>query len=49
MALLGIRTALKEGKRCTASELVYGTTLQLPHVFFTENFNTIGMLHNWSI
>ena len=34
MALLGIRTALKDDLRCSAAELVYGTTLRLPGEFF---------------
>ena len=34
MVLLGIRTALKDDIHCTAAELVYGTTLRLPGVFF---------------
>ena len=38
---LGIRTALKDGLslQCTTAELVYGTTLCLPHEFFTTTSN----------
>ena len=36
MVLLGIRTALKEDPHCTAVELIYGTTLQLPGEFFSS-------------
>ena len=35
MVLLGIQTALKEYLHCTAAELVYGTTLQLPGEVFS--------------
>ena len=35
LILLGIRTAIKQDCRCTAAELVYGTTLRLPGEFFT--------------
>ena len=35
MVLLGIRTAVKEDLHCTATELVYGTTLHVPGEFFT--------------
>ena len=35
LALLGIRTTLKEDLKCTAAELVYGTSLRLPGEFFT--------------
>lgn len=41
MALLGIRTALKEDLQCTAAELVYGTTLRLPSEFFNSSNLTI--------
>ena len=34
LVLLGIRTALKEDIQQTSAELVYGTTLRLPGVFF---------------
>ena len=34
LILLGIRTAIKQDCRCTAAELVYGTTLCLPGEFF---------------
>ena len=34
LALLGIRTTLKEDLKCTAAELVYGTSLRLPGEFF---------------
>ena len=34
MVLLGVRTALKVDLGCTAAELVYGTSLRLPGVFF---------------
>jgi len=33
IALLGIRTTLKEDLKCTAAELVYGTSLRLPGEF----------------
>lgn len=33
LALLGIRTTLKEDLKCTAAELVYGTSLRLPGEF----------------
>ena len=36
LVLLGIRTAYKSDVKCTAAELVYGTTLHLPGEFFTE-------------
>ena len=41
MALLGIRTALKEDLHCTAAELVYGTTLRLPGEFFSSTSPTV--------
>ena len=34
MVLLGIHTALKEDIQCSATELVYGTTLRLPGELF---------------
>ena len=34
IALLGIRSTLKEDLHCTSAELVYGTTLRLPSDFF---------------
>ena len=34
LALLGIRTTLKEDLKCTTAELVYGTSLSLPGEFF---------------
>ena len=39
--LLGIHTALKDdlSLQCTMAELVYGTTLCLPHEFFTTTSN----------
>ena len=37
LVLLGIRTAYKHDLRCTAAELVYGTTLRLPAEFFAQN------------
>ena len=37
IALLGIRTVLKEDLHCTAAELVYGTTLRLPGEFFNSS------------
>jgi cleavage and polyadenylation specificity factor subunit 1 len=43
LALLGIRTSLKEDIGCTAAELVYGTSLRLPGGFFmpqVESDNT---------
>ena len=39
LALLGIRTALKEDIGCTAAELVYGTSLRHPREFFTTPNN----------
>ena len=33
MALLEIRTTLKQDCRCTPAELVYGTTLRIPGEF----------------
>ena len=41
MVLLGIRTAVKEDIRCTAAELVYGTTLRLPGQFFSASSSDI--------
>ena len=41
MALLGIRTALKEDLHCTAAELVYDTTLGLPGEFFNSTGITV--------
>ena len=35
MVLLGIHSALKDDLRCTAAELVYGTSLRLPGDFFS--------------
>ena len=35
LALLGIRTAIKENLKATTAEMVYGTTLRLPGEFFT--------------
>ena len=35
--LLGIRTTLKDDLQCTAAELEYGTTLQLPGEFFDSS------------
>ena len=37
MALLGIRTTLKQDCRCTPAELVYGTTLRIPGEFFAPS------------
>ena len=37
LVLLGIRTAYKSDVKCTAAELVYGTTLRLPGEFFVQN------------
>ena len=37
LALLGIRTALKEDISSTAAEMVYGTNLRLPGEFFTPS------------
>lgn len=34
LTLLGIRTALKDDLKCSATELVYGTMLRLPGEFF---------------
>ena len=39
MALLGIRTTLKQDYHCTSAELVYGTTLRVPSKFFTPNLD----------
>ena len=41
MALLGIRTTLKQDCHCTSAELVYGTTLRVPGEFFTPNVDTV--------
>ena len=41
LALLGIRTALKEDVHCTAAELVYGTTLRLLGEFFSRTSYTV--------
>ena len=35
LVLLGIRSSLKEDLHCSAAEMVYGTTLRLPGMFFT--------------
>ena len=40
MALLGIRTTLKQDCHCTSAELVYGTTLRVPGEFFTPTPDT---------
>lgn len=40
LVLLGIRTTLKEDIRCTAAELVYGTTLRLPGEFLVLSSDT---------
>ena len=37
MILLGIHTTLKDDLQCTAAELVYSTTLQLPGEFFDSS------------
>ena len=37
LTLLGIRTSLKEDLKCTAAELVYGTSLRLPGEFFVPH------------
>ena len=37
LVLLGIRTSLKEDFRCTAAELVYGTSLSIPGEFFVPH------------
>ena len=37
LILLGIRTTIKQDCRCTAAELVYGTTLRLPGEFFSTS------------
>ncbi len=39
LVLLGIRTTIKQDLKCTAAELVYGTTLRLPGEFFTSTTN----------
>ncbi|XP_078051774.1 uncharacterized protein LOC144477925 [Augochlora pura] len=36
VALLGLRTCLKEDLGCSAAELVYGTTLRVPAEFFSH-------------
>ena len=41
MALLGIRTTLKQDCHCTSAELVYGTTLRVPGEFFTPDVDTV--------
>ena len=40
LALLGIRTALKDDLQCTTVELVYGITLCLPGEFVTTTSNS---------
>ena len=40
MALLGIRTTIKQDCHCTPAELVYGTTLRIPGEFFTPSPDT---------
>ena len=42
LALLGIRTTLKEDLKCTAAELVYGTSLRLPGEFFTPHATPVA-------
>ncbi len=37
LVMLGINTALKEDVRCTAAEMVYGSSLRLPGEFFTPS------------
>ena len=37
IALLGIRTTLKQDYHCISVEVVYGTTLRVPGNFFTPN------------
>ena len=37
LALLGIRTSYKDDLHCTATELVYGTSLRLPGEFFASH------------
>ena len=37
--MLAIRTTLKEDLHCTAVELVYGTTLQLPGDYFDDSIS----------
>ena len=45
LVLLGIRTCLKADIKCSAAELVFGTTLRLPGEFFTpRNIDSMGML-----
>ena len=39
MAMLGIRTTLKQDLNCTPAELVYGTTLRIPGEFVTNSTN----------
>ena len=41
MALLGIRTTLKQDTHCTSAELVYDTTLRVPGEFITSNQDDI--------
>ena len=43
MALLGIRTTLKQAYHCTSAELVYGTTLRIPGEFFTPRLFLIQL------
>lgn len=40
LVLLGIRSSLKTDLRCSAAELVYGTTLRLPGMFFVPLSDT---------
>jgi len=40
LILMGIRTTVKQDLRCTAAELVYGTTLRLPGEFFHTYMHT---------
>ena len=41
LVLLGIRTTIKQDLKCTAAEMVYGTTLRLPGEFFTSTTNNM--------
>ena len=43
MVLLDIRTLLKKELLCTAAELVYGITLQLPGEFFNSSGLTVTL------
>ena len=44
LVLLGICTTIKQDLKCTAAELVYGTTLRLPGEFFTSTTNHLDSI-----